>query len=97
MNTVLHVPLNKELKLRAETKAKIKGYSSLQEVLRVFIVQFSEGKIEPEFMRTDLVVRLTDEQEAILNKRFNQVEREIENGTAYSAQTVEEMMDILDN
>jgi hypothetical protein len=96
MNTILHLPINKELRTKAEFTAKKKGYSSLQEVLRVFIVQFSNEEIKPAFVNSDSVVRLTSSQEKYLASRIKDLDNAVINGDAYSVRDVEEMMEILE-
>lgn len=96
MNTVLHLPLNKELKAKAESLAKSKGYSSLQEVLRVFIVQFAQEKLKPTFINTDETISLTPAQEQYLSQREQEVEKAMQKGGAYSVNTADEMMKVLE-
>ena len=47
--TVLQVPLPKELKISAKKAAQDAGFSSLQEVLRVFMKKFASKKIDLAF------------------------------------------------
>lgn len=47
--TVLQIPLPKELKASAEKAAQEAGFSSLQEVLRVFMKKFANRKIDLTF------------------------------------------------
>ena len=47
--TILQVPLPKELKISAEKAAQDAGFSSLQEVLRVFMNKFASKKIDLTF------------------------------------------------
>ena len=97
MNTVLHIPLNKDLKIKAENTAKKKGYSSLQEVLRVFIVQFTDEQIKPAFISAEGIVQLTLNQERYLSRRSEEIKKAAIKGDAYSVRNVDEMMNILDN
>ena len=96
MNTVLHVPLNKNLKFKAESIAKEKGYSSLQEVLRVFIVQFTNEELKPTFINTDKILQLTSGQEAHLSKRVQETQKATSGGKSYTVKSVNEMMEILE-
>lgn len=96
MNTVLHIPLNKDLKCKAESLAKEKGYSSLQEVLRVFIVQFTNKEVAPVFINTDKIVKLTSDQEVFLIKREEEIQRARLNKKTYLINNVDEMMSILE-
>ena len=44
--TILQVPLNKSLKLSAEEAALAQGFSSLQEIVRVFLSRLAANKVE---------------------------------------------------
>lgn len=44
--TILQVPLDKELKNNAERVASIQGFSSLQEIVRVFLTQLASNRVE---------------------------------------------------
>jgi hypothetical protein len=97
MNTTLHIPLNKDVKQQAEVIARNQGYSSLQEVLRVFLSCFARGKVHTAFVQSDVVEALTDTQDAYLTKREEETRQAIKEGKAFSARTVKEMMTILEN
>lgn len=73
MNTVLHVPLNKELKSNAEEVAKKQGYSSLQEVIRIFITLFANGEIKTTFIS----------EEKHLDRRLRETRAAIEEAKAF--------------
>ncbi len=96
MNTVLHLPLTKTLRTQAEINAKKSGYSSIQELLRVFLVQFTSGAIKPGFVVNTHDHLLTPEQVNRLDKKASKLENAVINGDAYSVTTVREMMDILE-
>jgi antitoxin component of RelBE/YafQ-DinJ toxin-antitoxin module len=44
--TILQVPLDKHLKNTAEKAATEQGFSSLQEIIRVFLTQLAQKKVE---------------------------------------------------
>lgn len=44
--TVLQIPINKDLKINAEEAALSQGFSSLQELVRVFLSKVASHKIE---------------------------------------------------
>ena len=44
--TVLQIPINQQLKNDAEQVAQAQGFSSLQEVIRVFLSKFAANKVE---------------------------------------------------
>ena len=96
MNTTLHVPLNKETKRRAEEKAKEQGYSSLQEVIRVFISSFAKGEVKPFFILSEPVQILTQEQETYFDKREKEVKQAIKQGKAHRVHTVKDMLEVLE-
>lgn len=47
--TILQIPLNKKLKDDAEKAAYDQGFSSLQEILRVFMKKLASNKIDFSF------------------------------------------------
>jgi len=47
--TVLQIPVSKNLRLEAETTANNLGFSSLQEIIRIFIAKLAAKKIEISF------------------------------------------------
>lgn len=50
MNTTLQVPIGISLKIRATKAAKAMGFSSLQEIVRVFLQKLASGQIQVEFI-----------------------------------------------
>jgi hypothetical protein len=48
-NTVLQVPLTKDLRQKSEIAASKAGFSSLQEAVRLFLHQFCQEKISFSF------------------------------------------------
>jgi antitoxin component of RelBE/YafQ-DinJ toxin-antitoxin module len=46
MKTILQVPVDKQLKDNAERAASLQGFSSLQEIVRVFLTQLATNKVE---------------------------------------------------
>ncbi len=72
--TVLQIPLPKELKLSAEKAAYDAGFSSLQEVLRVFIKKFASKKIDLTFEEN--IVYLSPKAE----KRYAKIDEDIKKG-----------------
>lgn len=71
--TVLQVPIGLELKNEAEQTAQAQGFSSLQEVVRVFLSRFAEKQIEITFEKS---VQLSPH--AI--KRYDKMTRDIQRG-----------------
>lgn len=75
MHTILQVPIDKELREKASKAADRMGFSSLQEIVRLFISKIAKGNIEISFEET---VQLSPK--AI--KRYNKIIDEIESGKA---------------
>ena len=48
-NTVIQIPVSKQLRQQSENAAIKAGFSSVQEVLRLFLHQFSQQKIVVNF------------------------------------------------
>lgn len=48
-NTVIQIPISKQLRQQSENAATQAGFSSVQEVIRVFLQQFSQQKIVLHF------------------------------------------------
>lgn len=71
---ILQVPMKKELRDQAEIAAKNNGFSSLQEVMRVFLLQFVENKIDVGFVEPP--VQLS--KRAVT--RYNRIIKNIESG-----------------
>lgn len=86
--TVLQVPLPKELKLNAEKAAQEAGFSSLQEVLRVFMNKFANKKIDIAF--EEEVTYLSPKAE----KRYTKIMRDIESGKerVYTANDADDLL-----
>ena len=71
--TVLQIPINLELKNEAERAAQAQGFSSLQEVVRVFLSKFAQKQIGITFEQS---VQLSPQ--AI--KRYDKMAEGIEKG-----------------
>ena len=85
--TVLQVPLPKELKISAEKAAQDAGFSSLQEVLRVFMNKFANKKIDLTF--EEEITYLSPKAE----KRYMKITEDFEKGrNVYTARNVNELM-----
>jgi len=73
MNTILQVPISKDLRDKADFAAEKMGFSSLQEAIRLFLNKVAKGDINITFEET---VQLSPR--AI--KRYNKIIEEIESG-----------------
>ncbi|OGE25319.1 hypothetical protein A3C26_00625 [Candidatus Daviesbacteria bacterium RIFCSPHIGHO2_02_FULL_39_12] len=89
--TVLQVPLPKELKISAKKAAQDAGFSSLQEVLRVFMKKFASKKIDLAF--EEEVTYLSPKAE----KRYLKATEDFKKGkNVYYAKDVKEFFKQLD-
>lgn len=90
MNTILQVPINKNLRDQAASKAEEMGFSSLQEVIRLFLNKIAAGEID---VKIEPTVQLSPK--AI--KRYNKMINELESGKVKpkSFTDVDSMMEYL--
>lgn len=85
--TILQVPMPKELKDDAEKAALNAGFSSLQEVLRVFMKKFASKKIDLAF--EEEVEYLSPKAE----KRYLKASEDFKNGrNVYTAKNVNDLI-----
>lgn len=78
MNIILQIPINKKLRDQALAVAEKKGFSSLQDVMRLFITQFVENKID---------VRFTEPAEKLSVRAANRYDRIVDDYLAGKAKT----------
>ncbi len=71
MNTILQIPINKSLRDKAASKAAKMGFSSLQEVVRLFLNKIAEGEVNITFQES---VQLSHEAIKRYNKMIDEVE-----------------------
>lgn len=84
--TVLQIPINRQLKNEAEQVAQAQGFSSLQEVIRVFLSKFAANKVEVTIQES---VRLSEKSE----KRYLKETLDFKKGkNIRSAKNVNELM-----
>lgn len=85
--TVLQIPLPKELKISAEKAAQDAGFSSLQEVLRVFMKKFASKKIDLTF--EEKATYLSSKAES----RYLKITEDFKNNrNVYTAKNVNDLM-----
>lgn len=83
--TVLQIPVSKNLRIKAENAALASGFSSLQEVIRVFMKKLATRSIEVSFQE---VVKLSPRAE----RRYQKMDKDFVIGkNVYSAKTIEEL------
>ena len=89
--TVLQIPLPKELKESAEKAAADYGFSSLQELLRVFMKKLATKKINLSFEEED-TVQLSKKNE----KRYLKAMNDFKKGkNVYTAKNVDDFFEQL--
>lgn len=86
--TTLQIPMSKSLRSNAEAKAVDCGFSSLQEVLRVFLTKFSLGEIRFNIEETPSV-QLSQKAAKRYNKMLNDLK---ENKNFTTVNSVEELI-----
>ena len=72
-STILQVPINKNIRDQAASNAEKMGFSSLQEVVRMFLNKVATGQINVTFEET---VPLSDKND----KRYAKMIEEVKNG-----------------
>lgn len=83
--TILQVPVDKQLKNNAEKAASEQGFSSLQEIVRVFLAQLASRKVEMSLKS----VSLSAENENLYDK----MTKDFESGkNVYPANNVEDLL-----
>jgi antitoxin component of RelBE/YafQ-DinJ toxin-antitoxin module len=83
---ILQVPVNKQLRDSAEKEAARQGFSSLQEVVRVFLTQLAASKVEISLQRS---ISLSD----INEKRYSNMTDDFKSGkNVASAESLEDLM-----
>lgn len=75
----LQVPVSKTLKLSAERVALEQGFSSLQEMVRLFLAQIAKRALTIGFSPTIDEI-LTSREEAVLIKKYEAAQKEIKKG-----------------
>ena len=90
--TVLQIPMTKELKISAEQAAYDFGFSSLQELLRVFMKKLSSKSINLNF-NDEPVIKLSAKNE----KRYIKMTEDFKSGkNTHTANSLEEFFKQLD-
>ena len=85
--TILQIPMDSDLKKQAQNMAVASGFSSVQEVVRVFLHKFAHQKIEVKLL--DTTVQLSPAAE----KRYEKLTKDIEEGrNIFKADSVDELM-----
>ena len=91
MNTILQVPISKQLRDQAASSAHKMGFSSLQETVRVFLNQLASNEVAIAFQSS--AVKLSKKND----RRYAKMIRDIETGKVQpkSFSSIDKMMDYL--
>lgn len=89
--TILQVPIDQKLRTRAASAARLQGFSSLQEPIRLFLQKLAERELTFKFEFPP--VKLSKRAAA----RYDKMIRDIESGRepVFTAHSVDELMDDL--
>lgn len=71
MNTILQIPIDRNIRNQAAYKAEKMGFSSLQEIVRVFLSKIAAGGVNVKF---EDVIQLSPESITRYNKIIDQIE-----------------------
>lgn len=86
MNTILQVPIDKNLRNQAASVAEKMGFSSLQEVIRLFVNKIAIGEINVAFENT---IQLSPK--AI--KRYNKITDDFKKGrNIYTTNNIDDLI-----
>ena len=86
--TIIQVPIDKSLRDKAAAIADTSGFSSLQEVIRVFLKQFAAKEIGVTFIPR--AVRLSDRND----RRYSEMIEEVRSGkiNTFAADSAEKLL-----
>lgn len=87
--TVLQIPVSKQLKDDAEKAAFEQGFSSLQEILRIFMKKLANKNIDFSFKEEEEVVQLSKKSE---NRYLKAMEDFKKGKNIYTAKNVDDLM-----
>ena len=73
--STIQVPIDNNLRINAENTATSLGFSSLQEIIRVFIAQLASKTITINLVNKTPDEILTEKQEAVLIKKLEQFKK----------------------
>ncbi|KKQ41422.1 MAG: hypothetical protein US60_C0040G0005 [Microgenomates group bacterium GW2011_GWC1_37_8] len=87
---IVQVPTTKKLKEAASKRAENLGFSSLQEILRLFMAKLSRGEVNVSLEEN--VEYLTPQEDAVLERRYKEFLEEEKKGKTFEAHSAEEMI-----
>ncbi len=84
--TILQIPLDKRLRNEAEKVAAEQGFSSLQELIRVFLARVAANKVEVSLEESTPLSKKNE-------KRYAKITKDFETGkNVYTADSVEDLL-----
>lgn len=87
--STLQVPVDTRLRSRAEKAAADAGFSSIQEVIRVFLKRFASRSVEVQFRDTDSRIELSPKAEV----RYTEILKDATKGkNIVKAKSFEDLM-----
>lgn len=89
----IQVPTDKKLKDKAAKSAQEMGFSSIQEVLRLFMTKLAKGEVSISLEEN--VEYLTPQEEAVLEQRHKEFMEDKKKGKTFVAHSAEEMVEEL--
>ena len=87
---IVQVPTTKKLRDSAAKVAEEYGFSSLQEMLRVFLNKIAKREVKVSIEEN--VEYLTPQEDAVLEARYKEFLRDEKKGKVHTVHSVEEMM-----
>jgi antitoxin component of RelBE/YafQ-DinJ toxin-antitoxin module len=70
MRTILQVPMDQKVRDNAEKAASAQGFSSLQEMVRVFLAKLAENKVEVTIQESIKLSEKNDQRYAKMTEDF---------------------------
>jgi antitoxin component of RelBE/YafQ-DinJ toxin-antitoxin module len=86
---VVQVPMDRKLRDSAQRVAEEYGFSSLQEVIRLFATKLSKRQISVDISDAEY---LSSEEDKILQKKYALFLRDKKRGGTYKARSAKEMI-----
>ena len=89
---ILQVPMEKSFKLSAQKMAEDAGFSSLQDLIRFLLTQFTEKRFAVTVSQNVPDEILTPAQEKVLMKKYREAMKEKASGKMKTYDNVDDMM-----
>ena len=91
---MLQVPIDEKVKQLANEKAKNKGFRSIQDLVRFFVTNYSQGKFDITIINNDEV---SPDYIKYLKTLRKKAHKDIKNGKGQDVNNIEEMINVLNN